>query len=188
MTAAVDGVAAAAPLPGEDRADAVGYPAGAIPVLGYAADGAAAIVADEEEGMATAGEPVAAPAAARLAEEGGVAISMPVPATAFGSACDEGSAGAADRATKDDSCGAASCFHHAQRGPDWQPTVPATTANAINVWTIDRLMTLLTSAQNGCEAARHTARRSSGVRRPSRPGGSNHRGRIVADESAMVLL
>jgi hypothetical protein len=47
-----------------------------------------------------------------------------------GTDCVEGSAGAADRATSEAFSGVVSCFHQAQRGPDWQPT-SATIARTI---------------------------------------------------------
>jgi hypothetical protein len=53
-----------------------------------------------------------------LAEDGGVVAA----ANDCGTDCDEGSAGAADRATSDAFSGDVLCFHQAQRGPDWQPT------------------------------------------------------------------
>jgi hypothetical protein len=92
-------------------------------------------------GAAVSAGAVAEPAAARLAEDGGVA--MPVPATATGVASAEGRVGAAVRATTDDSFVGVSRFHQAQRGPDWHPSV-LTTASATTIdWTKERLIRVL---------------------------------------------
>ena len=72
------------------------------------------------------------PAAARLAADGDVAGSNPGTDAICGVAFDEGSVGAAERATADVSSGAVSCFHQAQRGPDWQPNAAAIQAEIVN--------------------------------------------------------
>jgi hypothetical protein len=83
------------------------------------------------DAIAPAGAPAGEPAAARLLDEGGVAGVNPAIATASGVVCAEGSVGVAERATTDESSGALSCFHHANRGAVWQPATAATTvANA----------------------------------------------------------
>jgi hypothetical protein len=75
------------------------------------------------------------PAAARFAEDGGAAGCNPVAAIACGVDCADGSAGgAAERATSDESSGAFSDFHQAQRGPDWHPERPTNTAAIVNAW------------------------------------------------------
>jgi hypothetical protein len=73
-----------------------------------------------------------APAAARLAEDGGAAGWIPAGVMAWGVAWAEGSAGAAERATADESGAAVSFFHHAQRGPDWHPILATSTAEIVN--------------------------------------------------------
>jgi hypothetical protein len=120
--------------------------------LGYFASGADAMVAAEFggvglEAVATDGVVVnTAPgcaAFARFIDEGGAAAIV----AAWGADCVEGNTGAvfgaadavadtrgaADRATSDESSDALSCFHQAQRGPDWQPATPTTIANIIAV-------------------------------------------------------
>ncbi|MEX2306722.1 MAG: hypothetical protein WD738_03980 [Pirellulales bacterium] len=67
-----------------------------------------------------------APAAAKLADEGGAAGCKPPDSATWGVDCVEGSSGAADRASTDASSAASFCFHHAHRGLDWQPANPAT--------------------------------------------------------------
>lgn len=130
--------------------------------------GALATVADDVTGMATdgaAGATVAAnageaggivapvapvftaagePAAAKLLDDGGVAGVKPAIATACGVDCAEGSAGAAERATTDESSGAFSCFHQANRGADWQPGTAATTAINVNDRSAVRFMSVKT--------------------------------------------
>jgi hypothetical protein len=86
---------------------------------------------------------VVALAAAKLAVEGGVAAAIPVPATAFGAACDDGSSGAAVRAATEVSTGVLSRFHQAHCGPDWQPATPAKASATTVKVTTDRLMSLL---------------------------------------------
>jgi hypothetical protein len=46
--------------------------------------------------------------------------------------CAEGSAGAAERATTEESSDASCDFHQAQRGLDWQPANPAATSTTHN--------------------------------------------------------
>ena len=92
---------------------------------------------------------VAAPAAAKFADDGGAAGVKPATATACGVDCAEGSAGAAERATTDES-GAWSCFHHAQRGPDWQPLVAANAVTITDITTAFALMRI--TGQHGAEA------------------------------------
>lgn len=65
-----------------------------------------------------------APAAARLADDGGAAGVSPAIATGCGVDCADGNFGSAERATAEAS-GAESCFHHAHPGPDWQPVSAA---------------------------------------------------------------
>jgi nicotinamide mononucleotide (NMN) deamidase PncC len=72
-------------------------------------------VADEPAGIDTG---ILGAAATELAEGGAAAAESDC-----GVACVDGNAGA-DRATSDESSGVVSFFHHAQRGPDWQPTMP----------------------------------------------------------------
>jgi hypothetical protein len=69
---------------------------------------------------------------ARLADDGDVAGSKPGTAAICGVFFVDGSAGAAERATADESSGGVSCFHQAQRGPDWQPTAAARHAAIVN--------------------------------------------------------
>ena len=82
-------------------------------------------MADDVTGIEIFGGAAAEPAAAKFADDGGAAGARPATATACGVACDEGSTGSAERAVRDAS-GALSCFHHAQRGPVWQPARIAT--------------------------------------------------------------
>jgi hypothetical protein len=72
---------------------------------------------------------------ARFADEGEVAGSKPGTAAICGVFFVEGSAGAAERATADESSGGVSCFHQAQRGPDWQPNAAARHAVIVNART-----------------------------------------------------
>jgi hypothetical protein len=72
---------------------------------------------------------------ARLADDGDVAGSKPGTVAICGVFFVEGSAGAAERATADESSGGVSCFHQAQRGPDWQPNAAARHAAIVNART-----------------------------------------------------
>jgi hypothetical protein len=72
------------------------------------------------------------PAAARFADDGGAAGCNSAGETACGVDCAEGKTGAAERAVSDVSSGAFSRFHHARRGPDWQPIIAAETAAIVN--------------------------------------------------------
>ena len=75
----------------------------------------------------------AAVATATELADGGVAAAV----SDCGVACVDGRAGAAVRATSESSPGGMSFFHHAQRGPDWQPTI-ATTVRTIHTAWLDR--------------------------------------------------
>jgi hypothetical protein len=103
------------------------------------ASGALATVADEVTGIEIFGWDGPAPAAAKLADEGGAAGVKPATATACGVVCADGKVGSAERATIDES-GALSCFHHAQRGPDWQPESTANAAIMVVVRVTVKLM------------------------------------------------
>jgi hypothetical protein len=109
-----------------------------------------ATVAVEVAGIELAGGAGGAPAAARLADDGGAAgCNVPDSATC-GVDCVEGSAGAAERASSDLSSDPSLCFHQAQRGLDWHPANPATTAAIDNARMAERLMVMqprLMSAQ-----------------------------------------
>jgi hypothetical protein len=83
-------------------------------------------VADDVAGMELEVAVGGAPAAAKFAEEGGAAGCNVPDSTTFGSVWVDGSAGAADRASTDASSDPSGCFHHAHRGPDWQPARPTT--------------------------------------------------------------
>jgi hypothetical protein len=47
----------------------------------------------------------------------------------------DGNCGSAERATADES-GAASDFHHAHRGPDWQPIIVERSVATVNIWAV----------------------------------------------------
>lgn len=81
------------------------------------------------------------PAAARFVDDGDAAGVRPAIATGWGVDCAEGSFGSADRATAEAS-GAESCFHHAQRGPDWQPVSAAKAAIVIRLLFALRVMAM----------------------------------------------
>jgi hypothetical protein len=91
-----------------------------------------AIVAGDDEGSAIPGDCGFVPDDARLADDGDVAGSKPGTAAICGVFFVDGSAGAAERATADESSGGVSCFHQAQRGPDWQPDAAARKAAIVN--------------------------------------------------------
>jgi hypothetical protein len=88
-------------------------------------------VAEDVGGIALAGWD-GVPTAARLADEGGDAGCSSVGEIACGVDWSDGNSGAAERAVSDVSSGALSRFHHAKRGPDWQPTIPVSTAAIAN--------------------------------------------------------
>jgi hypothetical protein len=98
------------------------------------ATGAPAIVLADVAGIGTD-----VGAAATELADGGVAAAV----SDCGVACVDGSAGAAARATSELSSGGASFFHHAQRGPDWHPTIAATVSTVHTAW-IDRDFMALT--------------------------------------------
>jgi hypothetical protein len=92
--------------------------------LVYAAVGADAIVGSDVPGTALAGEVVAATEFA----EGGVAAARSVSGVAVseGNVGAVGTAGAASATTVASFAALSGFFQKAQRGPDWQPTSPAT--------------------------------------------------------------
>jgi hypothetical protein len=75
-----------------------------------------------------------------LAEEGDAAgCNVPASATC-GVDWSDGNAGAAERATTEESSDASFGFHHAQRGLDWQPANPVATRATINARVIECFM------------------------------------------------
>jgi hypothetical protein len=87
------------------------------------------------------GVALGAPAAARFVEDGDAAGVRPAIATGWGVDCADGNFGSAERATAEAS-GAESCFHHAQRGPDWQPVSAAKAAMVIKLLFALRVMAM----------------------------------------------
>ena len=79
------------------------------------------------------------PAAARFVDDGDAAGVRPAIATGWGVDCADGNFSSAERATAEAS-GAESCFHHAQRGPDWQPVSAAKAAIVIRLLFALRVM------------------------------------------------
>jgi hypothetical protein len=99
--------------------------------------------------VAAAAAVPAAPVAARFVAEGLAAGCKPEAATACGVAAALGNVGAVLVAACAVSSGAVAVFHHAHRGPDWQPANPAITLAIINMRMADNLMTLLPRLQYG---------------------------------------
>ena len=94
-----------------------------------------AIVAGDVEGSVMPGDCGFEPEDARLADDGEVAGSSPGTVAICGVFLVDGRGGAAERATADESSGGVSCFHQAQRGPDWQPNAVAKHAATVNART-----------------------------------------------------
>jgi hypothetical protein len=78
--------------------------------------------------------------AARFIDDGDAAGCRPAAATACGVAPAEGNVGAAEFDARAVSSDDFQGVHHAQRGPDWQPTNPATRLTNINEWTAVRFI------------------------------------------------
>jgi hypothetical protein len=118
---------------------------GGAPVVGYVASGAFVIVAGEAGCTPSGGEESVLPVLAKFADDGDAAGCRPVDATACGVALADGSFGASEfvatAVSADDSHG----FHQAQRGPDWQPTNPATRPANMIEWTAAGFITLPSS-------------------------------------------
>jgi hypothetical protein len=83
-------------------------------------------------GVVVTGVVVVPVADAMLVDDGDTAGCRPATATGCGVVCAEGNCGSAVRAIADVSVGASSCFHQAQRGPDWHPDITAKAAANVN--------------------------------------------------------
>lgn len=90
-------------------------------------------------------------AVAKLLDDGDVAGVRPATATASGFDWAEGRAGLAERASADESSGAGSCFHQANRGAVWQPAIDARIQTNIK----NRIAFVFINAQTRVRGASH---------------------------------